>query len=102
MDAIQFLKQEHQKAKAAFGKVLQAAPAQRGGLWKELQPELKAHEEMEETCVYGPLEEDHPSDSKLTEWVSDRHEEEVEKVESLIKQTERLEPKDERWLATVR
>jgi hypothetical protein len=32
MDAIQFLKQEHQKAKAAFEKVLQATPETRGQL----------------------------------------------------------------------
>jgi hemerythrin-like domain-containing protein len=102
MDAIQFLKQEHQKAKAAFGKLLEAPPAQRGALWKELQPELKAHEAIEEACLYGPLEEEGPSDAKLSEWVSDRHEEEVSEVEGLIKKTERLDPKDDAWLATVR
>jgi iron-sulfur cluster repair protein YtfE (RIC family) len=102
MDAIQFLTREHQKAKAAFGKVLAAAPEQRGARWKELEPELKAHEEIEATCLYGPLEAEGPSDSKLLEWVSDTHEVEVEKVEALIMETERLEPTDERWLATVR
>ena len=43
MDAIEFLKHEHQKAKAAFAKLLEASPDERGALWKELQPELKAH-----------------------------------------------------------
>jgi len=102
MDAIQFLEQEHEKAKAAFGKVLKAAPGQRGARWKELQPELKAHEEIEEACLYGPLGEEGPPDSKLSDWVSDRHEEEVEKVQGLIEEAERLEPTDERWLATLR
>lgn len=102
MDAIQFLKQEHKKAKAAFGKLLEAPPAKRGALWKELQPELKAHEAIEEACLYGPLEEDGPSDPTLAEWVADGHEEEVQEVEGLIKETERLEPQDERWLTTVR
>jgi iron-sulfur cluster repair protein YtfE (RIC family) len=101
MDAIQFLKQEHQKAKAAFGKLLEAPPAQRGALWKELQPELKTHEAMEEACLYGPIEEEGPSDPKLSEWVSDRHEEEVAEVEDLIKKTGTLDPKDDAWLATV-
>ena len=36
MDAIQFLKQEHEKAKAAFGKVLKAAPETRGQLWADV------------------------------------------------------------------
>ena len=33
MDAIQFLKQEHQKAKQAFEKLMNAAPAQQGARW---------------------------------------------------------------------
>jgi len=102
MDAIQFLKQEHQKAKAAFAKLLEASPDQRGALWKELQPELKAHEAIEEACLYGPIEEEQPSDARLSEWVSDLHEEEVSEVEGLIKQTEQLDPKDKAWLDTVR
>jgi hemerythrin-like domain-containing protein len=101
MDAIQFLKQEHQKAKTAFGKLLAAAPAKRGGLWEELQPELKAHEEIEDACLYGPLAAERPSDPKLSEWVSDKHEEEVAEVEGLIEKTERLDPQDDRWLATI-
>jgi hypothetical protein len=36
MNAIQFLKQEHQTAKAAFERVLQASAAKRGELWEEL------------------------------------------------------------------
>ena len=102
MDAIQFLKQEHLKAKAAFAELLEAPPAQRGALWKELQPELKAHEAIEEACLYGPIAEEQPSDTRLSEWVSDRHEEEVSEVESLIKETEQLDSKDQAWLDTVR
>ena len=102
MDAIQFLKQEHQKAKAAFGKLLEASPAQRGALWKRLQPELKAHEAIEEACLYGPIEDEQPSDPRLSEWVTDRHAEEVSEVEGLIKKTDRLDPTDDAWLETVR
>jgi iron-sulfur cluster repair protein YtfE (RIC family) len=102
MDAIQFLKQEHQKAKSAFEKLLNAAPAQRGALWKELKPELKAHEKMEEQCLYGPIARDGASDPALSEWVSDRHQDEVHEVETLIKESEGLDPEDARWLATVR
>src|SRR5262249_51980267 len=102
VDAIEFLKEEHQKAKAAFGKLLDAAPAQRGRMWEELQPELKAHEEMEDVCLYSPLAEEGPSDSTLAEWVSDGHEEEVSEVENLIEKTKRLDPKDEGWLSIVK
>jgi iron-sulfur cluster repair protein YtfE (RIC family) len=102
MNAIQFLEREHEKAKAAFGKLMAAAPADRGRLWKELQPELKAHEELEEACLYGPIEQDGVDDAKLSGWVSDQHEEQVQEVEGLIEQTERLDPKEPSWLATVR
>lgn len=102
MDAIQFLKQEHQDAKSAFEKLLAAAPAERGALWGELEPELRAHEKVEEQCLYGPIARDGASDPALLEWVSDRHQDEVHEVEGLIEETQGLHPEDGRWLATVR
>ena len=69
MDAIQFLKQEHQTAKAAFEKVLQASPKTGGDLWQKLSPELEAHEQMEDACLYEPLSrEAGGKDPKLAEW----------------------------------
>lgn len=44
MDAIEFLKQQHRKAKAAFEQVLKASPGSRGQLWTKLQPDLEVHE----------------------------------------------------------
>jgi hemerythrin-like domain-containing protein len=102
MDAIKFLEQEHEKAKAVLGKLLEAPPAERGRRWKALRPELKAHEALEEACLYGPVESEGVADAKLSGWVSDRHEEQVREVERLIEQTERLQPEEARWLATVR
>ena len=102
MDAIEFLQQEHQKAKRAFDTLLAAAPAERGALWSELKPELGVHEKIEEQCLYGPIARDGASNPALSEWVSDRHQDEVYEVEGLIKETEGLDPKDGRWLATVR
>ena len=58
MDAIEFLRQDHQKAKAAFENVLKAAPESRGQLWAELQPELEAHEQIEDAYLYEPLSRD--------------------------------------------
>jgi Hemerythrin HHE cation binding domain len=69
MDAIQFLKQEHVTAKAAFEKVLQAPPKKRGDLWDELSPELEAHEQIEDACLYEPLSrEAGGKDPKLVGW----------------------------------
>jgi hemerythrin-like domain-containing protein len=102
MDAIQLLKREHQKAKAAFGALLEAEPAKRGAQWEELQPELKAHEEIEEACLYGPLSEERLSDEELAEWATDEHQEDVDEVESLIEKAQHLDPKEAGWIEIVR
>jgi iron-sulfur cluster repair protein YtfE (RIC family) len=100
MDAIQFLKQEHEKAKAAFGKVLKSAPETRGQLWTKLQPELEAHEQIEDTCLYEPLSHG-TTDSKLTDWRK-THQNEVVKVEGLIKAMRKLEPDATAWLTKLK
>src|SRR5436189_188405 len=88
MDAIQFLKQEHQTAKAEFEKVLQASPKARGGLWQKLSPELEAHEQIEDACLYEPLSrEAGGKDPKLAGW-RQRHQDEVDEVEDLISEIE--------------
>jgi iron-sulfur cluster repair protein YtfE (RIC family) len=102
MDAIQFLKQEHEKAKAAFGKVLKAAPETRGQLWTKLQPELEAHEQIEDACLYEPLLRDAATtDSKLADWRK-THQNEVDKVEGLIKAMRTLEPEATTWLTKLK
>jgi iron-sulfur cluster repair protein YtfE (RIC family) len=102
MDAIQFLKQEHQKAKAAFENVLKAVPASRGQLWTKLQPELETHEQIEDACLYAPLSRDgSKTDSKLAEWRK-KHQHEVDKVEGLIKELAKLDPEDASWLTKLK
>jgi len=98
MDAIQFLKQEHRKAKAAFKNVLKAAPETRGELWTKLQPELEAHEQIEDASLYEPLARaaSKPG-SKLADWRK-KHQNEVNKVEGLIKDMETLDSEEATWL----
>ena len=101
MDAIQFLKQEHKKAKAALKKVLKASPATRGDLWSELTPELKAHEQIEDACLYGPLAQgEAKGDATLAAWRG-KHQKEVARVEALLKQIDGLDPEAAAWLAKV-
>jgi len=101
VNAIQFLKQEHQKAKAAFEKVLHAPPQERGQLWKELAPELEFHEQVEDVCLYEPLSRDAAqSDRELATWRR-RHQQEVDKVGSLIEATRGLPPDEAAWLSKV-
>ena len=101
MDAIQFLKQEHRKAKAALKKVLKASPGMRGDLWTELMPELKAHEQIEDACLYGPLAQgEAKGDATLAAW-RPKHTKEVARVEALLKQIDGLDPEAAAWLAKV-
>jgi hemerythrin-like domain-containing protein len=97
MDAIQFLKQEHEKAKQMFGQISQASGEQRGQLWRKLKPELKVHEQIEEAALYGPVARDTGADHEgLKEWETHHHEE-VGELASLLQELDGLDPADDAW-----
>lgn len=102
VNAIQFLKQEHQKARAAFDKVLHGSPQQRGGLWQELAAELKLHEEIEDACLYEPLSRDAAlSDRELAGW-REHHQEEVLTIGNLLEVLRYLRPDEAAWMGKVK
>jgi len=84
MNALELLKNQHETAKRGFGDIEAASPDQRAQLWARLAPELKVHEEMEETALYGPVaQEAGPRDPTLKEW-QEHHHEEVTEATALI------------------
>ena len=99
MNAIQLLKGEHEKAKSAFEEIQNASPEQRGEIWSKLQPELKVHEQMEETALYGPVARE-ASDETLQEWQEEHHEE-VADAEALIAEIDGLDPTADEWLDKI-
>jgi hemerythrin-like domain-containing protein len=101
MQAIQLLKQDHGKAKAAFQEIEAAAASQRGALWAKLRPELEMHEKKEETYLYGPAARDAQADRSLKEWETTHHRE-VAEAEGLIKTISHLDATDAKWLETVK
>ena len=101
MQAIQLLKQEHGKAKAAFQEIEAAPPPRRGSLWTKLRPELELHEKQEEMHLYGPVAREVQVDESFAGWEATHHRE-VQEAESLISEISRLDPADDRWLATVK
>jgi hemerythrin-like domain-containing protein len=101
MHAIQLLKEAHGQAKAAFQKIEGAPAHERPALWGKLQPELELHEKMEETCLYAPVAREVQADRELAQWATAHHQE-VQEAESLIKEINRQDPSNERWLATVK
>jgi hemerythrin-like domain-containing protein len=101
MDAIQLLKQEHEKAKRALEEILQASGDQRGPLWDKLRPELKVHEQIEEAALYGPVARDAgSSNEELKEW-EQQHHEEVSELESLIQEINSLDPAGDEWMDKI-
>jgi hypothetical protein len=101
MNAIQLLKNEHEKAKRAFEDIQTASADQRGELWAKLEPELKAHEEMEEAALYGPVSQEMgPRDQTLKEW-NEHHHEEVTEAEALIQEIGGLDPITDEWIEKV-
>ena len=102
MNAIQFLKHEHEKAKAEFSKMLQTSPRERGAVWDALQPELARHEQIEDACVYEPLSRDAAgADPTLTQW-RQSHQQEVSKAEGLMGEIESLDATSSEWLQKVK
>jgi hemerythrin-like domain-containing protein len=101
MNAIQFLKNEHEKAKRAFAEIQAASSSQRAQLWANLEPELKTHEEIEEEAFYGPVaQEVGAKDKTLKEW-PEHHREEVIEAEALIEEIDDLDPSADEWIDKV-
>jgi hemerythrin-like domain-containing protein len=101
MQAIKLLKEEHGKAKAAFQEIEASPRSERGALWTKLRPELELHEQMEEIHLYGPVARETQSNTSLAEWERTHHHE-VQEAEGLIKEIDRLDPAEDKWLATVK
>jgi hypothetical protein len=100
MDAIGFLKQQHEEAKAMFERLKEASAQQRGALWQQLEPELKLHEQMEEAHLYGPVAEDATTDATLREWKTHHHDE-VTEAEGLMREINDLDSSGSEWMEAV-
>ena len=100
MDAIRFLKQEHEQAKEMFAKIQAARGEQRGQLWEKLKPELAQHEQMEEAALYGPLAHEPQADEDLKEW-NEHHRDEVAELEALVEDIGQLDPTTDDWMDKI-
>lgn len=100
MDAIRFLKHEHEQAKEMFAKIRAARGEQRGQLWEKLKPELAQHEQMEEAALYGPIADEPKADEELKDW-NEHHQDEVAELETLIEDINQLDPTAEAWMGKI-
>ena len=102
MNAIDFLKQEHQNAKEKFQEIEHAGPEGRGELWKELEPELKVHEHIEDEFLYGPLSKDPKAKGTPLADFQQHQDKDVAELEKAIASLEALKPTSEEWLAQLK
>ena len=101
MNAIELLKNEHEKAKRAFGEIQAASADQRAQLWAKLEPELKVHEQMEEAALYGPVASEVGSrDETLREW-QEVHHDEVTEAEALIQEISGIDSTTDEWMEKI-
>jgi hypothetical protein len=100
MNAIAFLKEQHEEAKRGFQGIEQGRPEQRGILWAALRPKLTLHEQLEETHVYGPAAVDTRVTDPLSAWPT-RHREEVREAERLMETIDRQPAGEAEWMRSV-
>lgn len=102
MNAIDFLKQEHVNANEKFEEIEQASADQRGQLWKELKPELKVHEHIEDEFVYGPLSKDPKAKGTPLADFQAHQDKDVAELEAAIADLEKRDPADDAWLSQLK
>jgi hypothetical protein len=100
MNAITFLKEQHEEAKRGFQGIERGGPEARGTLWAALKPKLKLHEQLEEAHVYGPVAQDARVTDRLASWPA-RHQEEVREAERLMDTVDRQPAGGAEWMSSV-
>ena len=100
-DAVQFLLHEHEVAKAKFAEIEQTPAPLRAELWRALQPELKVHELVEDTYLYGPLSQDPGAAGTPLASFEEQQAADVAQVEQLMREADALDPASDAWLAKV-
>jgi hypothetical protein len=100
-DAVEFLLHEHEVAKAKFAEIEQTPAPLRAELWRALQPELKVHEVVEDSYLYGPLSRDPRAAGTPLATFEERQDADVQSVEQLMSEADALDPAGDAWLAKI-
>jgi hemerythrin superfamily protein len=93
MDALELLKQDHQKVKELFEKGQQTKDKkQQKQIFKEIKSELDTHARIEETIFYPAMEEHEELKEMVLESI-----EEHKQVKTVLREMARLSPNSERF-----
>ena len=101
MNAIQLLKNEHEKAKRAFGEIQAANADQRAELWARLEPEQSAKRDGRDGALWSGGARGWIQNQKLKE-CQEHHFVEVLEAGALIQEIEVLDPTTDEWVEKVR
>ena len=93
MDALELLKQDHQKVKQLFEQCQTAKDKkQQKQIFKEIKTELETHTRLEETIFYPAIEEYEELKDMVLESL-----EEHKQVKTVLREMSRLSPSSERF-----
>jgi len=97
MHALQLLRDMHADTKTQFKIILSTTdPTEADRLWRQLQPVLDLHEQLEDEFVYTPIAEESGPGTPLGDWDM-RHEADVAVVKRLIAETAQLQAGTPEW-----
>ncbi len=101
MNAVEFLKEEHRKAKAKFQEIESAPSERRMALWTPLQAELSVHEHVEDEFLYGPLSKEPKAKGTPLADFQERQDKDVALLEAKMAELNALDPKSDKWLTLL-
>jgi hemerythrin superfamily protein len=92
MDALELLKQDHEKVSQLLERGQEAEPKQRKQIFKEIKTELDTHARIEETIFYPALEEHEELKDMVLESL-----EEHKQMKTVLRELAKLSPNSERF-----
>jgi hypothetical protein len=92
MDALELLKQDHEKVSQLLERGQEADPKQRKQIFKEIKNELDTHARIEETIFYPALEEHEELKDMVLESL-----EEHKQMKTVLRELAKLSPNSERF-----
>ena len=92
MDALELLKQDHEKVSELLERGQEADPKQRKQIFKEIKNELDTHARIEETIFYPAMEEHEELKDMVLESL-----EEHKQMKTVLRELAKLSPNSERF-----
>lgn len=95
MNAIELLKQDHNKVSQLFQKVKGSEESEHEDLFEKIKEELEVHTHIEETCFYPKIKEEPELEDIVLEGIEEHHQAKVflRELSALTDDSRKFEPK---------